>query len=324
MKALITGVAGFVGSHLAEFLLSRGAEVHGVVEASGKTTNLHEVLSRLSIMEADIRQPESLRRVVRKIVPDEIYHLAAISSVPRSLEDPFLTYETNVFGTINVLEAAREASGVPRVLCISSAQVYDAGVQPAPLTETAPTRPLTPYAGSKLCAEIAALQYKASWGMPVVVVRPFNCIGPRQSPDFVCSNFGKQMAEISLGIRPAVLHVGDVSRERDFTDVRDAARAFVLALEQGVSGETYNVCSCARHSIREVIDTLADIAGLTVTVEAEASRKRATDPSAIVGDWSKLNQRTGWRPEIPFRQSLKDLFLYWRERVTAPSGQGSR
>jgi GDP-4-dehydro-6-deoxy-D-mannose reductase len=322
VKTLITGAAGFVGSHLVELLLSRGAEVYAVVEAWDQRASL-PALPGVSVVEADIRQGESVHKLVRDFAPDQIYHLAAISAVARSLQDPLLTYETNALGTWNVLEAARRATKPPRVLCTSTAQVYDATARFGPLAETTPLRPLTPYSASKLCAEIVAFQYHASWGLPAIVVRPFNCIGPGQAPEFVCSDFARQMAEIALGIRPPVVRVGDLSRERDFTDVRDAVRAFVLALEHGAPGEAYNVCSGALHSIREVVDDLAEIAQLNVAVETEAARKRAVDPSAMVGDWSKLRQQTGWRPEIAFRRSLADGFEYWRARLAVQRGQGA-
>ena len=322
MKVLITGGGGFVGSHLAEFLLAKGAEVCALVRSPENSTHLPPRSPGLSIVAADIRREDAVRRIVRDLAPDRIYHLAAFSAPRRSLQEPLLTYETNLQGTWNVLEAARTASLPPRILCVSTGQVYDAGAGAGALTESTPTKPETPYSASKLCAEIVAGQYHASWGLPVLVVRPFNCIGPRQSPVFVSSDFSKQMVEISLGIRPPIVHVGDLSQERDFTDVRDAVRAFALVLEQGNPGEAYNVCSGTLHSIQEVIDTLAEIMKLKITVETETARKGATGPPIILGDPSKLKRDTGWQPQIPFRRSLVDLVEYWRERIAGARQMG--
>jgi GDP-4-dehydro-6-deoxy-D-mannose reductase len=285
------------------------------VEGADDGSRLAKSFPGLSVATADIRRHDSVRRVIQDFQPEQIYHLAAISAVPRSLQEPLLTYETNLTGTLNVLEAARTAPRPPRVLCVSTGQVYDPSAFAGPLNEKAPTRPETPYSASKLCAEIIAGQYHTSWGLPVVVVRPFNCIGPRQSPAFVSSDFAKQLVEISLGMRPPIVHTGALSRKRDFTDVRDAARAFVLALEQGKPGEAYNVCSGTLHSIQEALDTLTELAMVKITVETEAARERALDPSSIVGDASKLKLHTGWQPQIPFRQTLADLLDYWREQV---------
>jgi GDP-4-dehydro-6-deoxy-D-mannose reductase len=324
VKALITGGGGFVGSHLAELLLAEGMEVCALVRSLENTGHLPTRQPSLSIAAADVRREDSVRRVVQDAAPDRIYHLAAYSEPRRSLQEPLPAYQTNLTGTWNVLDAARSLSRLPRSLCVSSGQVYDAGACLGALSESAPIKPETPYSASKLCAEIVAAQYHATWDLPAVVVRPFNCIGPRQSPSFVCSNFAKQMVEISLGIRPAIVRVGNLSQERDFTDVRDAVRAFALVLERGKPGEAYNVCSGTLHSIREVIDTLAEIAKLKITVETDAARMRAVDQPRILGDASKLNRDTGWQPEISFRQSLKDLIEYWHKRIAVERQIGAR
>jgi GDP-4-dehydro-6-deoxy-D-mannose reductase len=323
MKALITGGGGFVGFHLAELLRAKGAEVCATVDHGEDSAHLTRAFPRLSVLTADVRRQDSIRRIVQDFLPDQIYHLAAISAPQRSLQEPLLTYETNLTGTLNVLEAARSLSRPPRILCFSTGQVYDTSACAGPLNEDVPTKAETPYAASKLCAEVVARQYHASWGLPVIVVRPFNCIGPRQSPTFVCSDFARQVVEISLKIRPPVVHAGALSRKRDFTDVRDAARAFVLVLEQGKPGEAYNVCSGTVHSIQEVLDTLAELAMLKITVATEAAREHTVDPPSIVGDPSKLNRQTGWQPQIPFRQTLSDLLEYWRDRVAATVQQNA-
>ncbi len=319
MRALITGCAGFLGSHLAELLLSKGYEVHGLLQRHDQLRHLEGIRSGIQLLECDIRQEHAVAQVINQARPEELYHLASISSLPYSLEQPRLTYETNISGTLHVLEAARQLSPPPRVLYVSTAQVYKESLRGEPLYEDAPTDPQSPYAVSKACGELLARQYHSCFGLPVVLTRPFNSIGPRQSPDFSTSGLARQVAEISLGRREPIICAGEMSRERDFTDARDVVRAFRLLLHKGQAGEVYNICTGRAHSLREVFEVLTGLAGVEVKIRLDSSRLRRSDPARIVGDASKLRRETGWEPAFPLAQSLSDLLEYWKCPAAAPA-----
>jgi len=319
VRALITGCAGFLGSHLAEFLLSQGYEVHGLRQRHDQSRLPVAVGSRLQLLECDIRQEHAVARVVRHARPQELYHLAAASSPQDSLEQPRLTYETNIAGTLNLFEAARRLSPPPRVLFPSSAQVYKESPRGEPLDEDAPTDPQSPYAASKACGELLARQYQLHFDLPVVLARPFNALGPRQSPEFSCSGLAHQVAEIALGRREPVIFAGELSRERDFIDARDVVRAFWMLLAKGRAGEVYNICTGAAHSLREVVEVLAGLAGVKVDIRLDAARLRRSDPARMVGNAAKLRRETGWQPAISLSQSLADLLEYWKCAAETPA-----
>jgi len=250
--------------------------------------------------------------------PDYIFHLAAQAFVPASWEDPWNTLANNIRGQLNVLLAAIAMGTKPRVLVVGSAEEYGiVAPEELPIRETNPLRPSSPYAVSKVAQDMLGYQYYASHKLPVVRVRPFNHIGPGQSPAFVTSDFAKQIAEVEAGRREPVLHVGDLSTRRDFSDVKDIVRGYHLAITQGQAGEVYNLGAERSYSIREILDQLMALSRVPLRIEVDKSRLRPVDIPEIVSDCSKLRLQTGWQALIPLEQSLNNILEYWRQQVQA-------
>ena len=314
MKALITGITGFVGSHLAELLLSKGYEVYGIARWRSSTENINHIKSKLSIIEADLNDAHSFYNAIQKIKPDEIYHLAAQSFVPTSWTAPADTMKTNVIGTINLFEAVRKAGIDPKIQVACSSEEYGL-VKPeeTPIKETNPLRPLSPYGVSKVAQDMLSFQYSKSYALNVVVTRGFNHTGPRRGEVFVCSNFAKQIVEIEKGLKKPIISVGNLEAIRDFTDVRDMVKGYNLALEKGIPGERYNICSGKGYKISEVLDMLLKMTDKDIKIEKDPARDRPSDVPILLGDNSKFIKQTGWKPEIPFEKTLKDLLDYWRK-----------
>ncbi len=332
MRALITGVAGFAGSHLAELLISHGIDVYGLVMPGGALDNLNEIRNDpgrgtlLHLVEADIVHEEDVIRVIADTRPEKLYHLAAASSVRQSLQDPGATFRVNVLGTRNLLEAIRHAGITPRILIVGTAESYGASANKGtPLGEEDPLLPVSPYGASKAAAEVLACGYGLAAGLEIVRVRPFPHTGPRQDPRFVMSDWARQLAEIEAGRRPPRLEVGNLEIRRDVSDVRDVVAAYVLALDKGEAGAVYNVCAGRAHTLREVLDTLIGLTRLTVEVVVDPGRFRTQDILALVGSPESLQARTGWRASIPLGQTLETLLAYWRTKqgVAPPSSPPS-
>ena len=296
MRALVTGGTGFVGSWLRAHLEARGDEV----VATGE--------------DADVTDPAAIGEVIARVRPEAIYHLAGQASVGRSWEDPSLTYSVNVLGTVNVLDAARRLDSVPRVLVVSSAEVYGA-VRPdeLPITESTQLRPVSPYAASKIAAEVAAQQAATGYGVPVIIVRPFNHIGPGQSPSFVVSALAKRIVEAERG-NGTRLEMGDATPRRDFTDVRDVVRAYRLLVETGEPGAVYNVATGHDVVIGDIARRLIAVSGVSLELVTDTVEQRPNDVPVLRGDPSRLQRATGWSPEIPLDQTLRDVLAFWREQ----------
>ncbi len=313
MKTLITGIAGFAGSHLAELLLGDGDEVSGTVLPTESTWNLGGIEDQVGIFTCDLRDAGATGRLVAELRPDEIYHLAAITFIPDSFADPRLTFDTNLYGTLNLFEAAKKLSSDVRVLFVGSADEYGlVRSDELPINEQNPLRPTNPYSVSKVSASLLAYQYGLSGHMRVVRVRPFNHTGPRQSSRFVCSDFARQIVEAEKGRRPPEIHVGNLKPKRDFTDVRDVVRAYRDILRRGEPGEVYNICSGTPVSVNEVLQTLLALSGRRLNVVESPTRARGSDVLEIRGDFSKIEKAIGWRPTIAFRKTLEDIIEYWR------------
>lgn len=315
-KALITGISGFVGSHLAEYLLSKNFEVHGTIRWRSRLDNISHIKDNLKLIETDMRDAHSVARLIRESEPDYIFHLAAQSFVPTSWHAPQDTITTNVIGTINLLEAARAAGIDSKILIAGSSEEYGL-VYPeeTPIKETNPLRPMSPYGVSKVAEDMLGFQYYKTYGMNIVVTRAFNHTGPRRGDVFVTSNFSKQIAEIEKGTKEPVISVGNLESERDFTDVRDIVRAYLLALEKCTSGEVYNVCTGKPRTIQSVLDLLLGMSKAKVEIRQDHARMRPADVPLLSGDCSKFMKATGWKPEIPFEKTIEDLLNYWRARV---------
>lgn len=307
MRALITGIRGFAGRHLAKLLQDEGLEVWGVSRETG--TEQEE-----RVFEADLLDRDAVGTALDKTAPDLIFHLAAQASVGVSWKDPEATIRNNVFAQLNLLEAIRELGMSPRVLVVSSNEVYGAPAGPdeLPFRETSALRPNNPYALSKVAQDLMGYQYHATYGMPIVRVRPFNHLGPGQSDDFVAPSFARQVAEIEAGLRDPVIRVGNLEAERDFSDVRDVVRAYYLVTTKGEAGEVYNVGSGQAVSIQTVLDFFVQECRVPIKVEVDPERYRPVDVPRSWTDTTKLREATGWRPSIPLERTLVDVLEYWR------------
>lgn len=317
MRALITGISGFAGSHLAEYCLNRGdIEVFGTIRWRSRTENIDHIKNKIQLMECDIRDATSVLKVLEKVKPDLIFHLAAQSFVPTSWHAPTETLITNIVGQVNIFEAVRELNLTTRIQLACSSEEYGMVYEgEIPIKETNPLRPLSPYAVSKVTQDLLGYQYHESYDMFIVRTRAFNHEGPRRGEVFVTSNFAKQIAEIEKGEREPVIEVGNLKAIRDFTDVRDTVKGYWLSLEKCEPGEVYNIASGKGTKIREMLDTLLKFSGVDVEIKRDPARMRPSDVQILVGDHSKFSKATGWEPEIPFEKTLEDLLNYWRERV---------
>ncbi len=319
MRALVTGITGFVGSHLAEYLLSRGdVEVFGTVRWRSRRENIEGILGRIALIECDLCDPSAVDSAIESIRPDLVFHLAAQSFVPTSWVAPAETITNNVIGQLNLFEAVRRAGIDPLIQIACSSEEYGLVLEDeVPISEENPLRPLSPYAVSKIAQDFLGYQYFRSYGLRVVRTRTFNHTGPRRGDVFVTSNFAKQIAEIEHGLAEPVLRVGNLDARRDFTDVRDVVRAYWLALERGEPGEVYVIASGRAYRISEVVDMLLGMTSASIRVEQDPSRMRPSDVPVLLGDSRKFRARTGWEPEIPFERTLADLLAYWRARTQA-------
>jgi GDP-4-dehydro-6-deoxy-D-mannose reductase len=287
------------------FLVSRGAQV-GVL-ASGEFS---KEPSGVAFYEADVRDHDKVHSAMHDFKPHHVYHLAAISSIPFSWKSPRQTYEVNVLGTLNMLEAAISLPSPPRILNVSTAQVY--APSDSALSETSSVAPETPYAASKLMAELLRIQLRNSSTGGVITARSFNHTGPGQSSEFVLPSIAKQFAEIEAGRREPKLTLGNVHVKRDFTDVRDVVEAYFLLLQQGTVNETYNVCSGQARSIKEIVEEFELVSAIKVEIETHASKQRTGEAEQVCGDPAKIRAATRWAPKIPWKNSLHDLLNFWR------------
>jgi GDP-4-dehydro-6-deoxy-D-mannose reductase len=307
VRSLITGGRGFVGQWLAEHLRDLGDEVVAIDQ------------------EVEITDPAALLTAFSDAQPDAVYHLAALTHVGQSWDEPLRVLQVNVIGTGVVLAAARQCGTDPKVLVTSSAEVYGAVTDPSrlPLTEGSPTAPLTPYAASKLAAEALVAQAWLGHGQHVITVRPFNHIGPGQVPNFAVPALAKRMVEAAAAGRRTI-PVGNLSARRDFTDVRDVVRAYRLLIDSGDPGGIYNVCSGRDVSIRHIADTLLELTGTSLEFETDPALMRPVEVPVLRGDPALLAAVTGWKPEIPLDQTLADVMGYWRDQVADAAGNAER
>lgn len=307
--ALVTGAGGFVGGHLVAALLREGWRVW-TLDRVGSTPE------GAACVRADLRDEAAVRAALETARPDVIFHLAAQSSVPASFRVPRATLETNVLGAANLLYAAADLRPMPRVVVIGSAEEYGP-VRPEdmPIDETQPLAPRSPYGVSKAAQSLLALSAVASHGLPAFVLRPFNHTGPGQRPDFAVPSFARQIARIEAGLDPPVLRVGNLDARRDFTDVRDVARAYVLAAERARPGEVYNLGSGDAVGIRWVLDALLGLSGVRVEVRPDPERMTPAQIPELRADASKFRDTTGWAPAIPLEQTLADVLDAWRDRI---------
>lgn len=306
MSALITGATGFVGPHLTAHLEAEGDSVIGIGHTNGP----------------DLLDAEAWNDLVATNTPDVIYHLAGFSDVGASWKNPRDAFRLNAEGTMSVLEAAR-LNSVQRVIIVSSADVYGiASPASLPLAETAPIQPRSPYGASKQAAEALAQQYSRGWGLDVIVVRPFNHIGPGQSPNFFAPAIATKIAQAELVGGGLVTH-GDLSPERDFTDVRDVVRAYRLIATKGRNGSTYNVCSGKAVAMSSILDDLISAAMVPISTEPDPELVRPVDLPVLRGSFDALREDTGWEPSIELNETLIDVLADARQRITQPADAAS-
>jgi len=315
MKALITGISGFAGSYLAEFLINKGYEVFGTFYDKSTFSNLNGFIDNIKLFENDIKNYNDLKQIIKNVQPDEIYHLAAISFIPTTLKNPKITFDTNLYGTLNLYKAIIELKLNPKILFVGSADEYGlVSEKNITIKENCPLRPMNPYSISKVSADFLSYFYFENYHFNIVRVRPFNHIGPRQSPEFVCSSFAKQIAEIERGLKEPIIKVGNLEAKRDFTDVRDMVRAYWLAIQKGKSGEVYNICSGNVVSIKILLNRLLNMSKKKIKIMQDSKRLRHSDVPLLVGDSIKIREKTDWMPEISFGKTMQDILDYWRRR----------
>jgi GDP-4-dehydro-6-deoxy-D-mannose reductase len=317
MRVLITGITGFVGSYLAEALLAQGGvELFGISRRGEWSADCRHLAGGVTLFACDLGDSVGLDRCLRDVRPQQIHHLGGYAHVGKSLREPRAAWDGNLTATLALYDAVCRWGGKPRILHVSSGMVYG---QPTPprqlLDENSPMEPSTPYAASKAAADLAACQYHLALGLEIVRVRPFNHIGPRQSPEYAVSSFARQTAEILAKKRPAVIDTGDLSSQRDLTDVRDMVQAYLRLMECGRPGAVYNAGSGQAHSIQAVLERLIALAGVQAEVRSCTVEHRQADPAVLRADSSKLEQETGWKPALPLDRTLTDILDYWRTRT---------
>lgn len=315
-RALVTGITGFAGSHLAELLLKESVEVHGIQRWRSKSDNIEAIKDLIKVHEADLLDAHSLYKVIDEIRPTFIFHLAAQSYVQSSWSSPSNTLETNIIGTVNLFEAVRKSEIDTSIQIACSSEEYGrVYANELPIKEDNPLRPLSPYAVSKLAMDYLGYQYYESYGMRIIRTRGFNHTGPRRGDVFAESTFARQIVEIEKGkVEPVVL-VGNLQARRDYTDVRDMVRAYYLSVQKCKSGEVYNIATGKSWKVGEVLKILLSMSKVKIKVVEDKSRMRPSDVEVLVGDASKFMKQTGWCPTIPFNKTLEDLLNYWREKA---------
>lgn len=313
MRILITGIGGFVGRHLVAHLRAHypDAHIHGTILPNTPPYPDESVISHA----VDLRDPARVAALVQQLEPAQIYHLAAQASPRRSFSTPWETIENNVRAQLNITLACIDLEFKPRMLVISSAEIYDP--HHSAIDEDTPLLPTNPYGVSKVAQDMLAVQYHASHGLPIMRARPFNHFGPGQNEGFVAPDFAIQIARIEAGAQPPVIEVGNLAARRDFTDVRDIVSAYHLIIERGQPGAVYNIATGAARSIEDVLTTLLRLSDTPIEIRVDPARFMPVDVPVRIGDSARLRAATGWEPHIPFDQSLGDLLIDCRQRVRA-------
>jgi GDP-4-dehydro-6-deoxy-D-mannose reductase len=313
MRVLITGIAGFVGGHLVDFLAATepDAELYGFIRPGDPVPAGLEQRARLIVTE--LEEQASVDAALDRCAPERIVHLAAQASPRLSWTDPDGTMRTNVLGLLHLLEAIRRRGLTPRVLVVGSAEEYGrVAADELPVREDNALRPLSPYAVSKVAQGYVALQYTLVSSLWTVRTRTFHHTGPGRGEAFAEGSFARQIADIEDGRRPPELLVGNLDMVRDFTDVRDVVRAYWALLEKGQSGEVYNVCSGTGTRLRALVERMLALTKTKIEVRVDPARLRISDTPVLVGDARKIRSATGWEPRIPLEKTLADLIDHAR------------
>jgi GDP-4-dehydro-6-deoxy-D-mannose reductase len=320
MKFIITGACGFIGSHLADYCLSKGHHVLAVAKPMVDLVNLRHLTrnpmratGRFELVEADVRDAKLVFDLVERFKPDGIFHMAAQSLVQPSWENPAETFDTNINGTVNVFEPVKKLGLKTRVIvACSSAEYGNITKEDVPIKESLPLQPLHPYGISKVGQDLLARQYFINFGVDTVRLRYFNQTGIRKVKD-ACADFAMKVAEIDAGKAKPEVHVGNLDTERDIQDIRDTVKATWLAFEKGEKGEVYNACTGIATRIRDALGTLIAMSSKKIAVvEKSAEKMRYQDEPIILGDNAKFRKATGYRPDFTIKDTLKSMFDYWK------------
>ncbi len=318
-RVLITGVSGFVGSHLLDLLVSKKAkyELYGIVRERSSLERIRHNANSIELISCDLVNLSTVLNVIQKTKPDYVYHLAGESSVKLSWGGTLSIISNNIIATLNILEGLRATSGVETkmVVACSSEEYGLVSEEDLPIKEGVALRPVSPYGVAKAAVDMFCFQYNLSYGIKAIRIRAFNHSGPRRDEIYALSNFAKQIAEAEKGVREHKIYVGNLDAIRDYSDVRDIVRGYVLAMEYCEPGDVYNLCSSKGYKIGDLLETLVGLAKCNVTIVQDKERMRPVDLPIIVGDNSKFAKATPWKPEIGMERTLQDLLNYWRKQL---------
>lgn len=314
-RILITGITGFVGKHLATHLLSKNSyDVIGTYRSESNLETLEDLKDKIQLKKIDLNDTQAVESLVVSVKPDAIFHLAAQASQAKSFSIPVETLTNNIVAEFSLLDTLRKHDmQQTRVVAVTSAEVY--GIltpKDIPVDEDTPLRPASPYAVSKIAQDFLCYQHFLAYKLDIVRMRPYNHIGPGQKEGYVVADFAKQIAEIEKGKKSDEITVGNLQARRDFTDVRDIVKAYVLAMEKGKAGEVYNIGSGKSHKIEDILHRLLSFSSKKISVTVDQSRFRPIDIPEIRCDASKFHDLTGWEPKISFEKTLEDILDYWR------------
>ncbi len=315
--ALITGIAGFAGSHLADELLSAGYNIYGTYLPDESLENINHFKKFIKLYKLDILNASKCKSVFSKINPDYIFHLAAFSSVGQSIQKENSCFKINIDGSINVFQAASNLKKLKKIIFISSSEVYGNFPKSVKvLKEDYPCKPISPYAISKLTGEHIARYYHKFHNLPICIARSFNHSGPKQNENFVISAFSKQIALIEAGKQKPIISVGDLSAKRDLSDVRDIVHGYRKMAEIGKPGEVYLLCSSSSISIKEVLKKLLSLSNCKIKVNIDKSRVRKNDIPVIKGSNAKAVKELDYKSRYPLITTLTDSLNFWRKKIS--------
>ena len=309
---LITGANGFCGRHIADVLEPGDNIVYGI---SRRIPNdLIVAHPNIKYEECNLIDHASVFEMLRNIKPDCIFHLAAESSVATSWKSPINIMNNNVLSQINIFESIRELELSTRIVVACSSEEYGLIRQSdIPVTETCCFNPVSTYAVSKVAQDMLAYQYYKSYSMDILRVRSFNLTGPGRPPMYALSSFAKQISEIEKGLVKNTIFVGNLNVKRDFTDVRDAVKAYYQIALKGKAGEVYNLCSGKTRSLKHLLEYMISISSAEIKIKIDSAKFRPSDLPVMIGDNTKMKTEIGWTPEIDIQDTLKDLLNYWRD-----------
>lgn len=313
MRALVTGINGFIGSYLPEYLMAKGVEVFGTVY-DNNICNIAHIKDKINLIMCDVRDRSAVKKAVQKSDSDIIFHLAAQSRPDVSWVDPAGTMETNVMGTVYLFESVRQIGLDPKILVAGSSAEYGLiRKDEPPIKEDHPLLPVSPYGVSKVAQDLLAYQYFKNLNIKTIRVRIFGATGPRKVGD-ACSDFCRQIVKIEREEAEPVIRVGNLETKRDLMDIKDTLEAFWALIKKGKIGDVYNVCSSKPIKIGDMLNKLLEISGIKAKIEVDQKKLRLTDEPVVVGDNTKIKRDCEWGPKISIEKTLNDTLNYWREK----------